>query len=381
MLKHPITPQVPFTKSFRATIRSHASLLRTPHDQCEAVQDMDCWGNDLVQKYGVKSAGDCCNLCRNSSQCGAYTFHPDGTCFLKTRCGGMQPSKGNTTGSLNSWSVLEGVAFPGASAVATPQPAAAVSDCAAACDAAAVQATGHAQAPCKAFTYDAERKLCTLLNGTTGGQVPSSTFIASGCRGCEDTAGAGGFDDSVFVLVRGFYGKAGVDIRIGDVTVPSSARLVTQENNALLQPLDYYDLLSLNNATHGLVLMTTLSVLSGTANFMEVRRRRGLHQMEKRHPSILKKWMKACQQIALNSISLLNFVTGMFSLLHKWQDAGEGFSRRDHGHGDRGRPELDVSTWKMEIRTNEGAALSTGFILCLLHLQDYYNSGYYFINA
>ena len=77
----------------------------------------------------------------------------------------------------------------------------------------------------------------------------------------------------MFVLVRGFYGRGSADIRIGDITVPASARLVTQENSALLQPLDYYNLLSLGNATQGLVLMTTLSVLSGTPNFMEVRMR------------------------------------------------------------------------------------------------------------
>ena len=159
---HPLPRKVPFGKSFRATIRSHASLYRTPHDTCKAVKDMDCWGNDLYQKYNIKSAGDCCSLCKNETQCGAYTFHPDGTCFLKTRCGGMQPSKGNTTGALDAWTLLQGVAFPGAVAVGQPKQLASAYACADACD---------GNSACAAFSFDNNSKLCTQLNGTAGGNL------------------------------------------------------------------------------------------------------------------------------------------------------------------------------------------------------------------
>ena len=70
----------------------------------------------------------------------------------------------------------------------------------------------------------------------------------------------------MFVLVRGQYGP--LPLVVGGVPIPATARLITQNRKALLQPLDYYDLVTVNHSV-GAVLSTTLAVVSGNANFME----------------------------------------------------------------------------------------------------------------
>ena len=72
----------------------------------------------------------------------------------------------------------------------------------------------------------------------------------------------------MFVLVRGQYGP--LPLVVGGVPLPATARLVTQNRRAMLEPLDYYDLVPSRSGGggSGAVLSTTLSVVSGNANFM-----------------------------------------------------------------------------------------------------------------
>jgi hypothetical protein len=102
--------------------------------------------------------------------------------------------------------------------------------------------------------------------------VPSVPSVTSGCIGstCFDELPVK--DSSMFVLVRGQFGP--MPLVVGGVTLPPTARLITQNRRALLQPLDYYDLMNVEEvgvagATQGAVLSSTLAVVSGNANFME----------------------------------------------------------------------------------------------------------------
>lgn len=247
--------RIPFRKSFRATIKSHVATKRTRNPKCSFVPNMDCWGNDLYQNTSVGSAGACCSICMADPQCGAYTYHPSGMCFIKSKCGQMQPSAGNSTGAIEAWLSFQGMDMPGAPTFRRVTTASS-DDCEALC-----QNTSQ----CAAFTFHGRNNLCELKNSTQGGQVPSSTSVVSGCLNCTSPIGV---DDSVFVLVRGIYNISSLSVNVAGVPVPANARMVTQENYGLLQPLDYYDLVNVTGVNEGLVLMTTLSVLSGDANFM-----------------------------------------------------------------------------------------------------------------
>ena len=66
--------------------------------------------------------------------------------------------------------------------------------------------------------------------------LPSSTSTVSGTI----TSSCGGeYTSSGFMSVRGVYGKDTASIDIAGVTVPPTARLVTQERSADLAPLEF----------------------------------------------------------------------------------------------------------------------------------------------
>lgn len=73
------------------------------------------------------------------------------------------------------------------------------------------------------------------------------------------------------MTVRGVYNVNNVDIRIGDITLPKTARLVTQYNATGLNPLDYYNIFDVADSTinGGMLLMSTLAVVSENLNMLE----------------------------------------------------------------------------------------------------------------
>ncbi len=118
-------------------------------------------------------------------------------------------------------------------------------------------------ADCVAFTLYGDSSLCVLKSSDKGDHVPANPTTVSGCEACGGTTAG---DASVFVLIRGVYGP--LPITVAGVPIPPTARLISQFRYAILQPLDYYNLVDVP-VQNGLVVMTTLAVTSGTANFME----------------------------------------------------------------------------------------------------------------
>ena len=281
---------VPFSTSLRATIIAHESSYRAPAppaSEClasQVIKDTDFWGNAVAAgadiKSGINSTGECCHLCSTIDGCNAWTWHPSGVCFPKTGDGGRISSPGNFSGEMpGGVSLRRGVELIEASdnlgpAVEATDPR----HCSALC---------VGQAGCKAFTFtgtDAQGNatgpasadgsgLCQLKRGhSMWSAVPSVPSVTSGCIGstCFDELPVK--DSSMFVLVRGQFGP--MPLVVGGVTLPPTARLITQNRRALLQPLDYYDLMNVEEvgvagATQGAVLSSTLAVVSGNANFME----------------------------------------------------------------------------------------------------------------
>lgn len=80
--------------------------------------------------------------------------------------------------------------------------------------------------------------------------------------------GYGISDMSVFTLIRGVYDLDTLQINLNGVVIPKSARLITQQNAHHLEALDYYNLVDVHTGS-GAVVMTTLAIVSGDANFME----------------------------------------------------------------------------------------------------------------
>jgi hypothetical protein len=245
----------PFRSSFKATIKSHYGTNPTMTPSCTYVKDHDCYGDDIVQYPNTPSVEACCDTCQQHAGCAAYTYHPDGLCFLKAGCIAMQPSPGNTTGLLDTWKVFQGTDYPNPNTTVSNTTTVSVQACSQQCE---------QDTRCKGFAYDNTTGQCVLHSDIAGGNVPSSPHMYSGCRDCQGIVG----DASVFVLVRGIYDIDSLNVNVAGVDVPSTARMVTQYNHGYLQPLDYYNLAQVNGSS-GLILMTTLSVLSGTANFME----------------------------------------------------------------------------------------------------------------
>lgn len=283
---------VPFSISLRATIIAHESNYRAPAppaSEClasQVIKDTDFWGNAIAAgtdiKNGVNSTGECCHLCSTIEGCNAWTWHPSGVCFPKTGDGGRTSSPGNFSGDMpGSVSLRRGVELIEANdnigqAVDAIDP----HHCSVLC---------VGKADCKAFTFTGGDALANATGpagtGATGlcqlkrGQamwsaVPSVPSVTSGCLGTMCFNDSPVKDGSMFVLVRGQFGP--LPLVVGGVTLPPTARLITQNRRALLQPLDYYDLmhieeqgLSPSGAAEGAVLSSTLAVVSGNANFME----------------------------------------------------------------------------------------------------------------
>jgi len=91
-------------------------------------------------------------------------------------------------------------------------------------------------------------------------RVPFQKSIAITAR---HTSGSyGGF----YMIVRG---STNVNMQFGGVAIPSTAKLNLFKTNALHQALDWVTLASVPSGMSGVMVMHTLSVLSGDENFME----------------------------------------------------------------------------------------------------------------
>lgn len=276
--------RVPFNTSLRATVRSPFSTMPVSKGRSSSsapscshvVNNTDFWGNDLPGKQitGVAASAACCELCGSTTGCAAWSWHPaedpmgdNFTCFLKDSAAGAKPSPGIVSGTVPAWSLREGFDFWG-SDIGNVAGVASVADCAAHC-------SGNAQ--CAAFTYyntndlTAAAGVCFLKTaGAHLSEVPSSPTATSGCMSPIHCTHPTFQDSSIFTLIRGVYGKGVAPVSINGVELPSNARLTTQFKAQVLQPLDYYSIVNVSAAdapTGGAVAMTTLAVVSGTANF------------------------------------------------------------------------------------------------------------------
>jgi hypothetical protein len=72
--------------------------------------------------------------------------------------------------------------------------------------------------------------------------------------------------DDMYVIVRGCEN---LPIAIGGITLPPTARMRVQVTSKVAQPLEYLTLAEAPVGTSGLLLMHTLTVQSGTPNFLE----------------------------------------------------------------------------------------------------------------
>ena len=82
--------KVPFTKSFRATIRSYLDCIT--NEKYSIMRGIDFWGNDINngQYTNITNINDCYNLCMNNNQCKYWTLRGDEQeCYLKTSNDGM----------------------------------------------------------------------------------------------------------------------------------------------------------------------------------------------------------------------------------------------------------------------------------------------------
>ena len=68
----------------------------------------------------------------------------------------------------------------------------------------------------------------------------------------------------------GNYDRSQFSIKIGEYTLPDNAKLMTQNVNGLINPLGYVTIADTTpQKSDGMLLMTTLSVLSGSVNYIE----------------------------------------------------------------------------------------------------------------
>lgn len=70
-----------------------------PHDLCTPIPDIDCVGNDLVNKTGLPSAAACCAFCESVPSCVAWSYQGDGHCFAKSGCDNPVSVPGGTSGT------------------------------------------------------------------------------------------------------------------------------------------------------------------------------------------------------------------------------------------------------------------------------------------
>ena len=136
------------------------------------------------------------------------------------------------------------------------------------------QALCKSNTQCSVYTFhtDFNPTKCELKTSSLG-MIPTIPTVYSGdtdgslCKKYEPKSA------SMWTVVRGLYNVNDIDIRIGDISLPKSARLVTQSNATGLNPLDYFNIFDFEGSKQkingGMLLMNTLSVVSGTVNFIE----------------------------------------------------------------------------------------------------------------
>jgi len=90
-------------------------------------------------------------------------------------------------------------------------------------------------------------------------RIPFQKSIAVTAR--HTSGNLGGY----YMIVRG---ATNIPIRIGDLAIPSSARLVQHTNNAQFAPMDFVTIASASSG-QGVFFMHTIAVASGNLNFME----------------------------------------------------------------------------------------------------------------
>lgn len=87
---------------------------------------------------------------------------------------------------------------------------------------------------------------------------------AGTCSDCRNPT----TDWSLYVVVRGVEGSQR-GVRVGDVELPVKARLLSVRHTGVYPAMSFVPLLEFPTGTAGAVLLTSLSVASGTENFLE----------------------------------------------------------------------------------------------------------------